>query len=51
MANLMGMSVIEAARCEDLAQIAAMLPEARPELTAEGFAESYRKRPDQSQRG
>ena len=39
MANRMGMSVIQPARCEDLAQIAAWLPEAGPELMAEGFKE------------
>ena len=39
MANVMGMSVIESVRREDLAQIATLLPEVGPELTAEGFGE------------
>ncbi len=39
LANLMGMSVTELAQCEDLAQIAAALPEARLELTEKGFRE------------
>ncbi len=37
LANLMGMSVIESARFEDLAQVAALLPEASSELTASSF--------------
>jgi HD-like signal output (HDOD) protein len=39
MADLMGMSVVEAARPEDLSQIAVVLPEAASELTEEAFAE------------
>ncbi|MGP8245990.1 MAG: HDOD domain-containing protein [Bryobacteraceae bacterium] len=39
MADLMGMSVLESDQREDLSQIAALLPEAGPELTAEGFLE------------
>jgi HD-like signal output (HDOD) protein len=39
MADLMGMSVLESAQPEDLSQIAALFPEAGPELTAEGFLE------------
>jgi hypothetical protein len=39
LANLMGMSVIESARRADLAQIAALLPEASSPLTAQGFGE------------
>jgi HD-like signal output (HDOD) protein len=39
LANLMGMSVTELAQREDLSQIAAALPEARPELTVKGFGE------------
>jgi HD-like signal output (HDOD) protein len=38
-ANLMGMSVIESARCADLAQIGALLPEVGEDLTEEGFGE------------
>jgi HD-like signal output (HDOD) protein len=38
MADLMGLSVVEAVACEDLEQIAAGLPEAAPQLTAEAFA-------------
>jgi HD-like signal output (HDOD) protein len=37
LANLMGMSVTESARREDLSQIAAALPEVSPELTAKSF--------------
>ena len=37
MANLMGMSVVESAPCEDLSQIAAALPEASPELAPDSF--------------
>jgi HD-like signal output (HDOD) protein len=40
MANLMGLSVVEAIPCEDLEQIAAGIPEAAPQLTADAFAET-----------
>ena len=39
LANLMGMSVLEWARCEGLSEIAAALPEASSQLTEESFGE------------
>jgi HD-like signal output (HDOD) protein len=38
MADLMGMAVVESAACESLDEIAVGIPEAAPQLTAEGFA-------------
>jgi hypothetical protein len=39
MADLMGMSMLASPRCQDLSQIAGVLPELSRDLTPQGFRE------------